>query len=83
MIDYKEVIKSLTKKQREVFDQICVGNDKNHSSITLKSLIEKGLIEMYVQKLDVMCGIYRYTFANYGVHIAWCELCAEECGEEV
>jgi hypothetical protein len=81
-MDYKTLIKSLTKKQREVFDQICVGNDKSHSRSTLQPLIRKGLIEMYVQKLDAMCGIYRYNFTNYGVHMAWCEVCAEENPEE-
>jgi predicted transcriptional regulator len=77
-MDYKSLIKSLTKKQREVFDQICIGNDKSHSLSTLQSLIRKGLIEKYEQQLDVMCSIYRYNFTNYGVHMAWCEVCAEE-----
>ena len=80
--NYKPVIKKLSKKQREVLDQICINNDRGHSSIILKSLIRKELVQMYVQKLDVMCGIYRYTFATYGVHMAWCEVCAEENPEE-
>ena len=56
--NYKPVIKKLSKKQREVLDQICINNDRGHSSIILKSLIRKGLIQMYVQKLDVMCGVF-------------------------
>lgn len=83
MTDYKALIKKLTKKQREVFDQICIGNDRNHSSITLDSLVRKGLITKHVQKLDAFCGIYRYEFATYGVHMAWCEVCAEENPDEL
>lgn len=83
MIDYKEVIKNLTKKQREVFDQICVGNDKGHLRVTMQALVRKGLVERQLQKISSECSILRYTFANFEVHRAWCELCAEECGEEV
>jgi hypothetical protein len=78
MTDYKALIKSLSKKQRAVLDQICIGNDKSHSRITLQSLIRKGLIVEYTQKLNFMCGISRYEFASLAVHIAWCEVCAEE-----
>jgi hypothetical protein len=81
--DYKALIKSLSKTQREVFDQICIGNHKSHSRNTLKSLVRKELITEYIEFLDPSCGIYRYELANYGVHIAWCELCAEENPEEL
>jgi predicted transcriptional regulator len=81
-MDYKALIKKLSKKQREVFDQICIGNDRSHSLSTLQSLIRKGLVEKYQQRLDVTCSISRYEFANLAVHIAWCELCAEENPED-
>lgn len=80
--DYKKLIKSLSKKQREVFDQICIGNDSSHNSQTLNSLVKKGLIEKYGE-VDGLFTTYRYTFTNYGVHMAWCYLCAEENPEEV
>ncbi len=83
-MDYKALIKKLTKKQREVFDQICIGNDANHSIITLSSLVKEGLIERYLQATPYSNFVVdRYTFANYGVHMAWCEVCAEENPDEV
>ena len=80
--DYKALIKSLTKKQREVFDQICIGNDRNHSPITLKSLVRKGLIEKHDQYLSPFFVVHRYKFATYGVHKAWCEVCSEELARQ-
>jgi len=82
-MDYKALIKNLTKKQREVFDQICVENDKGHSKLTLFSLVKKGLIKEYYEKPDGILTVFRYTFANYTVHMAWCEVCAEENPDEV
>ena len=83
LLDYKSIIKSLTKKQREVFDQICIGNDANHSIITLASLVRKGLIVRHMQQMDANFMIDRYEFATYGVHMAWCEVCAEENPDEL
>ena len=80
--DYKTIIKKLSKKQREVFDQICIGNDKGHLRVTMQSLVRKGLVEMHLQRISAECSILRYEFANYGVHMAWCEVCAEENPEE-
>jgi hypothetical protein len=76
MTDYKTIIKKLSKKQREVFDQVCINNDRGHSRTTLKSLINKGLITQYTEVF--LPNYYRYEFANYGVHMAWGEVCAEE-----
>lgn len=83
MTDYKALIKGLSKTQRAVFDQICIGNDRGHSRNTLQSLARKGLAVMYLQKISSECSILRYEFANFAVHIAWCELCAEENPEEL
>jgi hypothetical protein len=77
MTDYKALIKSLTKKQREVLDQICCDNDSCHPLSTLNSLIKKGLIERYTVK-----WIYHYR-VSFAAHIAWCELCAEENPDEL
>jgi hypothetical protein len=82
-MDYKALIKSLTKKQRKVFDQICIGNDAGHSKLTLFSLVKKGLIQEYYEKPDGILTIFRYNFTNYGVHMAWCEVCTEENPEEL
>ena len=81
MTDYKALIKSLTKKQREVLDQICCDNDSCHPLSTLNSLIKKGLIERYTAKWDFL-AIYRYR-VSFAVHIAWCEVCADENPEKL
>lgn len=81
MGNYKAAIKSLSKKQGEALDQICCDNDSCHSVATLRSLIKKGLIEQYVEKWDLL-AIYRYH-VSLPVHIAWCEVCAEENPEEL
>lgn len=81
MTDYKALIKSLTKKQREVFDQICIGNDADHPKFALFCLVKRGLIQEYYETEGVLTVFhYRVSFA---VHIAWCELCAEENPEEL
>ena len=78
-IDYKALIRDLTENQAEVFDEICVGNQANHSLITLSLLIKKGLIERYVQLIpESNFATDCYIFANDLVYIAWCELCLEE-----
>ena len=78
-IDYKALIRDLTESQAEVFDEICVGNQADHSLIVLSSLIKKGLIKRCVQSvLESNFVIDQYIFANDLVYIAWCELCLEE-----
>ena len=77
-VDYKVLIRDLTENQSEVFDEICVGNQADHSLIILSSLIKKGLIERCIQPVSG-CNfvIDRYIFASDLVYIAWCELCLE------
>ena len=78
-IDYKVLIRDLTKNQAKVFDEICVGNQADHSLIVLSSLIKKGLIKRCVQPvLESNFVIDRYILASDFVYIAWCELCLEE-----
>ena len=78
-IDYKALIRDLTENQAEVFDEICVGNQADHSLIVLSSLIKKGLIERCVQPvLGSNFVTDRYILANDLVYVAWCELCIEE-----
>ncbi len=82
MTDYKVLIKSLPKKQREVLDQICCENDSGHHPKTLHSLVVKGLINRFSQQIGASI-IYRFNISSPAVHIAWCELCAEENPEEL
>ena len=78
-VDYKALIRDLTESQAEVFDEICVGNQANHSLIVLSSLIKKGLIKRCVRRvLGSNFVIDQYIFANDFVYIAWCELCLKE-----
>jgi len=78
-VDYKALIRNLTENQTEVFEEICVGNESNHSLITLSVLVEKGLIKRHVRQVaSSNFVIEHYTFANDFVYIAWCELSLEE-----
>ena len=78
-VDYKALIRDLTESQAKVFDEICVGNQADHSLVILSSLIKKGLIKRCVQLIpESNFAIDCYIFANDLVYIAWCELCLEE-----
>ena len=70
-------VKGLTKKQREVFEQIAIGNDKGIHTSTAKSLIKKGLIKQYYQTFQgCLVRVVRYQ-VPLDVHAKWCEWCSE------
>jgi hypothetical protein len=83
--DWKDVIRGLTKTQRDAFDQICCGNDAGLHPRTAAALVAKGLVQETEQTLPGRFPVVvkRYGWASWAVHIAWCELCSEEVGSEV
>lgn len=77
MEELKKTIRKLSKKQREVFDAICVNNDAGHQSKTLASLVKKSLVRQYEQPFRGG-AVFRYDVADLLVHRAWCEVCSED-----
>lgn len=81
LFDVKRTIRSLSTKQRSVFDQLCAGNDAYHHPRTLKVLVDKGLATELLQpdsRISFLM-IKRYSVPIV-VHMAWAELCSEELG---
>ncbi len=75
-------INKLTKRQKEVFEQIAIGNDAGHSGKVLYRLLQRGLI---ISAEEVLPGrfpvhIKRY-FVPTDIHIRWCEWCAKNYKE--
>ena len=71
------LINNLTPAQKRVFSAICMNDSQGHHPRTLKALMEKGL----VQRIDIKDGMftwYDYDFADYAVHMAWCEWAASQ-----
>lgn len=66
----------LTKRQREVFEQIATGHDKGHPEQTLWSLAKRGYITRYPETLpgDPPVTIMRCE-VPIPVHIEWCQWC--------
>ena len=78
----KTKIRKLSKKARQVLDQVCINDDAGHDSRTLTNLVSKGLLRCYNQPF--LGGvIFRYEVASVSVHIAWCEVCSEENPDEL
>jgi len=71
----------LTKRQREVFEQISINKDLGHPESTLKALIKKGLIEQSKQML-YWGYIYRYE-VPLNIHMQWCEWCSTLTEEQL
>ncbi len=73
----------LTERQREVFGQICIGQDNGHHPRTLAVLAERGLIVGYRDVLDghPPVEIVRWDVPT-PVHIEWARWCAEQPDEE-
>jgi hypothetical protein len=84
-VTVKATIAALTGPQRRVLDQVAVNNDGGHPLRVLNTLVSLGLITRHEERDRVKNGIldYCFTTVRYAVpipvHMAWCELCAEEC----
>ena len=70
----KELIESLAKEQREVFDEICLSSQPLRSMSIASFLESKGLIVW--KNLDIMSGFYEV--ANHETYTTWNDVCAEE-----
>ena len=75
------LLNSLTPAQKRVFSQICCGHSQGHHPRVLEALMEKGLVQRLEMK-DGMFTWYDYDFADYAVHMAWCEWIATQPEEE-
>ena len=73
-----------TKRQREVFEQIGIGQDAGHHPATLAALERKGLIASKTE-IDRQ-GYPPVTIKRYHVplllHMQWCAWCAENTTAE-
>jgi hypothetical protein len=82
-----ETFDGLPKRQAEVFEQIAINLDGGHHPATLAALVKKGYIEEYTEVVkDSMIFWCNFRVTRYrvpiGVHIRWCEWCAENYTEE-
>jgi hypothetical protein len=71
----------LTKRPRDVFEQIAIGNDGGHHPKALGALLGRGLIERHGEEVasgfrGVSMTIDRYT-VPLPVHLDWCLWCGE------
>ena len=75
----------LTQIQKYAFGQIAISFDRGHSQRTLKSLLEKGLIERLEDKVIGRDLFGLIKIPQYQVplvhHIQWCGWCAENYNE--
>jgi hypothetical protein len=70
----QKMIESLTKEQRKVFDEICLGIQPLRSMAIASFLESKGLIIW--KNLDIMSGFYEV--ANRETYMAWNDAITEE-----
>ncbi|MBA4267848.1 MAG: hypothetical protein C0447_00260 [Methylobacterium sp.] len=75
----------MTKRAREIFEQIAIGNDGGHHPRVIEALCRRGLIERH--GVDVASGIpgVKLTVDRYAVplivHMAWCAWCGENVSD--
>lgn len=72
----------LTKRQKETFEQICIGNDKYVNLFIGNSLTAKKLVNR--QKIGINkegFTIYSYTVPLH-IHMEWCDWCSENFDDE-
>lgn len=78
----------MTKRQREVFEQIAIDNAVGHHPHVLAALVAAELIHRYehVENLPEMPGAtlttYRYS-VPLDVHMQWCAWCSENVSDEM
>jgi hypothetical protein len=71
----------LTKRAREVFEQIAIESDGGHNPQIVASLLRAGVIEQHDDVVPsgfrgVPMTIHRYT-VPLSVHLNWCLWCGE------
>jgi len=81
MTETKHPCAGLTKRAREVFEQIAIGNDGGHHPQLIASLLRAGLIEQHDDVVPsglrgVSMTIHRYS-VPLPVHLDWCLWCGE------
>jgi hypothetical protein len=71
----------LTKRAREVFEQIAIGNDGAHHPQVIAKLLRAGLIEQHDEQVPSGIRGLSMTVHRYGVpllvHMQWCAWCDE------
>jgi hypothetical protein len=85
-------IDKLSPREQEVLGWVYVGEDGGHPQNTLDSLVHKGWIESFtgtlpgkksgspIERLPIT--VKRYTFPSIAHHMAWCEWCARQPGDD-
>lgn len=72
-----------SRRSREVFEEIAIGNSDGHHQSTIDGLLRNGLIHRSGSKF---VGIGRVKVPIYEVptpiHIQWCQWCAEQRGKD-
>lgn len=67
----------LTKREKALFEQLCIGNDDNIHIPTVKNLIKKGLVNQgnkrFVEMKNPIDAIV-YTIPLH-IHMEWCDWC--------
>jgi hypothetical protein len=76
----------MSKRAREVFEQIAIGNDGFHHPKVIASLLRFGLIERHGVETEsgirgIKMTIDRYTVPLL-VHMEWCAWCGENVSDE-
>ena len=74
---------ALTPRQREVFEQVAIGQDAGHPKRVLEALAKRGLVVSYVGMVGVGQFVVEVTRweVPIDVHIQWCEWCATQPGD--
>jgi hypothetical protein len=70
---------SLTSRQRDVLGLIACCQDQFHHPRTIKALLDRGLIQEYIEERSGALGILRvkrYTM-DWATHMAWCQWCSD------
>ena len=75
-----------TKRQREVFEQIAVGNDLGHHRRTIDALTRKGLVEQIGTRVLGRDALGAITIPIYEVpiplHMQFCRWASENIDDE-
>lgn len=67
--------KGCTKKQREAFELVAIGQDGFLHPRTMQALFEKGLVERIIVKQGIY-STFRYQVPLV-IHAQWCQWCGE------
>ena len=66
----------LNSTQQELFERIAIGDDTGVNPRTVKTLIQRGLVEQYEQRDGIY--IWHHYRVPVAVHLRWCAWCVGE-----